>query len=118
MTPKQSTVRPSSRRSGSLGKTGCGTTRKPGGIDAERGERLTAVLAVHDDTVEARKQPAPQLGLARRPPRQQVVRREHRRDARPEEVHVELRRRQPLEVEHVRRPAQQRSQPERVLERA
>ncbi len=84
-------------------------------LDPDLGERVPAALAVHDDPVEAREEATPEVGAVRGAARQQVVRREDRRQVRTEEERVELRRRQPLHVEHVGLDAAQRGQPERML---
>ena len=84
--------------------------------DAELGEHLAATLAVHDDAFEPGEDPPPQLGLRGRPPRQEVVRRQHERGAVAEEPAVELRR-QPLHVDDVGGHARESRQSERVLER-
>ena len=60
------------------------------------------MLAVDDDAVETPEQLAPEASPARGPARKQVVRREDRRDARPEDPRVELRCGKPLHVEDVR----------------
>ena len=69
-------------------------------VDAELGQRLAAALGVHDHPVEALEQPPPEVALARRAARQQVVRGEDR--GRPEpQVHIGLRQREPLHVHDV-----------------
>ena len=74
-----------------------------------------AALAVHDDPVEAREEPAPEIGAVRGAAGEKVVRREDRGQVRAEEVRVELGRGQPLDVQHVRAEAAERGEPERML---
>jgi len=88
---------------------------EPFGIDAELGERLPAVLAVHDDPVEARKEPAPQVGAVRGAAGQQVVGGEDRRQMGSEEERVEFWSRQPLEVQNIRLQPAERGESERML---
>ena len=85
-------------------------------LDAELGERLPATLAVHDDPVEPREEPAPQVGAVRGAAGQEVVRRENRRQMRTEEKRVELGCGQPLEVQYIRLQAAERREPERMLD--
>ena len=85
--------------------------------DADRGERVAAVLAVDDDPVEAREELQPERGLVRRAARQKVVRGEHRGEMRAEEARVELRRGEPLHVQDVRVEPAERGEAERVLRR-
>jgi Endonuclease/Exonuclease/phosphatase family len=92
-----------------------GDDLEPLPLDAEPGERLPAVLAVHDDTVEARKEPAPEVDAMRGSAGKQVVGRENGGQVRSEEEGIELRRRQPLDVEDVRAETAERGEPERVL---
>ena len=73
-------------------------------------------MRVHDDAVEARQQPAPQVALLGRAARQQVVRREDRRRAEAHE-RVGLRQRQPLDVQHVGAPRRERADDAGVLQR-
>jgi endonuclease/exonuclease/phosphatase family metal-dependent hydrolase len=94
---------------------GVGDDAKPLSVHAQLGKRLAAALAVHDDPVEAREEPAPQLGAVRRAARKQVVGREDGGQVRPKEVRVELWRGQPLEVEDVRAEQAKRGEPERML---
>ncbi len=84
-------------------------------VDVELGERLPAALAVHDDTIEAREEVAPQVLLLRRASRQKVVCSEDRRHARPQEPRVELRH-EPLHVHDVRTAAIQGSDAEGMLD--
>ncbi len=84
-------------------------------LDAELGQRVAAALAVHDDPVEAREEAAPEVGAVRGAAGEEIVRREHGRQVRPEQERVELRRGEPLHVEDVGLDAAQRCQPERVL---
>ena len=79
--PEREHGAPSSRRSLEPGKTGCGMTRSLSSATPNRGERLAAALAVHDDAVEAAEEAAPERFLLRRAPRQQVVRGEDERRA-------------------------------------
>ena len=65
-------------------KTGWGITRSFSSTPKRR-ERLAAALAVDDDSLEAPEGAAPELGLRRRPARQQVVGGEDRRCAVPEQ---------------------------------
>src|SRR5205823_2063706 len=72
-----------------------GVARKDGmrnhtGGDAERGEQLTPALAVHDDAVETSEETSPEVLLVRRAARQEVMRREDRRNVGAEEPSVEL----------------------------
>jgi len=84
-------------------------------VDSQVGERVAAVLAVHDDPVEAPEDAAPQLRAMRGAAGEKIVGREDRREMRTEEVRVQLRGWEPLHVEDVRVNAAQRSEPERVL---
>ena len=84
-------------------------------VDAELGERVPAALAVHDDPVEAREEPAPEVGAVRGAAGEEVVRREDRGQVRAEEERVELGRGQPLDVEDVRVEAAERGEAERML---
>jgi hypothetical protein len=88
---------------------------QPFSLDAEPGEGFPAVLAVHDDPVEAREEPAPQVGAVRRAAGEQVVRREDGRQVGAKEERVELRHGEPLHVEDVRLEAAERGQPQRML---
>ena len=92
-----------------------GDDPEPLRVDAELGERLPAALAVDDDPVEAREEPAPELGAVRRAAGEEVVRGEDRGQVRAEEERVELRRGQPLDVEDVGVEAAERGEPERML---
>ena len=84
--------------------------------DPERGQRVAAALAVHDDALETVEEAAPERFLLRRAPWQQVVRGEDERSVVPQQPGVELRRRDPLEVEDVRADSGEPHQAERVLE--
>ncbi len=85
------------------------------GVHTEVSERVPPVFAVHDDTLEAAKELAPEAGAPRCPPGKQVVRGEHRGSMRPEQAHVELRRGEPLQVEYVGLAAAQRREAEGML---
>ncbi len=76
--------------------------RDDGRVDAELGETLAATIAVDDDTVEAREKLSPEPLLASRPPRQEIVCREDRRHAWAQQDPIQLRRRQPLQVQDIR----------------
>ena len=84
-------------------------------VDVEPAEELAPPLAVHDDAVEAREQRPPEIALGGRSAWQQIVRGEDRRDTWPQHEPVELRRGQPLEMEHVRSASQQRRGARQVL---
>ena len=96
-------------------ENGVGDDPEPFRLDTPPGERLPAVLAVHDDAVEARENPPPELGAVRRAAWEEIVRREDRRQVRAEEARVELGRGQPLDVEDVCVEAAQGGEPQRVL---
>jgi len=97
-----------------------GDDSQPFAVYAELGERVPAALAVHDDPVEAREEPAPQAGAVRGAPREQVVCGENGRQVWAEEERVELGDGEPLNVEDVRvqaaLEAAQRGKPERMLD--
>ena len=84
-------------------------------VDAELGERVGAALAVDDDPVEAVEDAAPEIRAVSGAAREKVVRREDRRQMRPEEIRVELRRGHPLDMEHVRADAAEGGEAERML---
>ena len=84
--------------------------------NAERGQGLASALGVDDDPLEAAERPAPEAGLRRRPPRQQVVGGEHERRAVAQQPRVGLRQREPLHVDDVGRSRCEARQAERVLE--
>ncbi len=67
----------------------------------EIAELAVPSLRVDDDPLEPAEQRSPQPDLGRRPPRDDVVRSEDRGAARTEEPAVELRRAEPLDVDHV-----------------
>jgi endonuclease/exonuclease/phosphatase family metal-dependent hydrolase len=92
-----------------------GDDAEPLFLDAEPGERLPAVLAVDDDPVEAREEPAPEVGAMRGTAGKQIVSREDGGQVRSEEEGIELGRRQPLDVEDVRAETAERGEAERVL---
>lgn len=94
---------------------GVGDDAEPRPVDSEPGERLPAVLAVHDDPLEPREEPAPELGAVRGAAGEKIVRGEDRRKVRTEEKRVEFGRGKPLHVEHVRLHASESRKPERVL---
>ena len=75
--------------------------RNDGRVDAELGEAFPSVLAVNDDTVETGEQGLPEPLLPRRPPRQQIVSREHGRHARAQQDPIQLGRREPLHVQDI-----------------
>jgi hypothetical protein len=83
-------------------------------VDSERRQRLSAALAVDHDSVEPPQQGAPQLLLARRAPRQEVVRGEHRRGVGMQESNVQFGD-EPLHVQHVAAMHAKCRQPERML---
>ena len=82
--------------------------RNDGRVDAEVGEVLPPVLAVHDHAVEAGEEISPEPWLPRGAPRQEIVCREHGRHTRPQQHSVELGRSQPLQVKDVRSAKQER----------
>ncbi len=69
-------------------------------LDPELAERLAAALGVHDDAVEVPEQTLPELELVGRAAGQQVVRGEDRR-ALEVDVDVDLRHREPLQMQDV-----------------
>src|SRR5581483_12014960 len=85
-----------------------------GRFDVQRGETVAPALAVHDDAVEAGEQVTPQSLLRRRPPREEVVRGEDGRLARPQKAIVELGH-EPLDVQDVRAAAHEACDAERML---
>ena len=85
-------------------------------IDPELRKRAAAVLAVYDDPVETLEQRLPERAVRGGPPRQDVVRGEHRRDARTQQHAVELGRGQPLKVEHVRSSPDEVDRPGHVFD--
>ena len=89
---------------------------QPVGWNAERLQRDPPSLGVDDDAVEAPEQAPPQPSAPRRAAREKVVRGEDERRPRPEQRHVDLRRRQPLQVEHVGGAAHQPQHLGRVLD--
>ncbi len=94
---------------------GVGDDPEPFRVDAELRERLPAVLAVDDDPVEAPEEPAPELDAVRCAAGEKVVCGEDGGQVRTEEVRVELRRGQPLDVEHVGAAAAEQGEPHRML---
>ncbi len=60
-------------------------------VDAELRKPVPAVLAVHDDTIEARQEAPPEVDLRRSPAWEHVVRGEDRRRAQAKQPLVELR---------------------------
>ena len=85
-------------------------------LGPELGEPLATALAVHDDSVEVREQLAPETGVCCSSPRQQVVRGEDRRRAKPQ-MHIRLRKSEPLQVQHVGTCARERAHYLEVLDR-
>ncbi len=85
-------------------------------VDAELEQRLAATLGVDDDRVEALEEAPPEITLPGSAPRQEVVRREHRRGAKPQSD-VGLRQRQPLHVHDVRPRTAERRHDAEVLDR-
>ena len=71
-----------------------------GRVDAEVGEGLAPSLAVHDDAVEAAQDSPPQASLGGGAPRQQVMGGEDRGRAEAQ-LRVELREREPLDMQDV-----------------
>ena len=86
-------------------------------VDAEFDQHLAPVLAVHDDAIEAGEQPAPQVALRRRTPRQEIVCGEDRWHARAKEPCVQLGRCEPLHVQDVRAAQQEGGRSGQVLGR-
>ena len=64
---------------GTHGIAGEDRVRDDGRVDTEVGEALASAPAVNDDPVEAREKPPPEPFFSRRPPGQEIVRREDRR---------------------------------------
>ena len=85
-------------------------------VNADVRERTASVFAVHDDAVETREQRLPKRAIRSGPSWQDVMRREHRRDARAQQHTVELRRSKPLNVEHVRSSPHEVDRPGHVLD--
>ncbi len=83
--------------------------------NAQLCEHTRAVLAVDDHAGEAAQQASPELALRGRAPRQEVMRREDGRIPEAQEARVELRRRQPLQVQDVGPPAIEPREPRQVL---
>ena len=79
-------------------------------------ELVTGALAVDDDARESAEQAPPEVALARRASRQDVVRREDERRIDPQEPVVELGRGQPLEVHDVGLASPEPREPDGVLE--
>ncbi len=69
-------------------------------VDTELAQRLPAALCVHDDSVEPAEQPPPEIYLAGRAPREQVVCGEDRRRAK-SQPDISLRQSEPLQVNHI-----------------
>ncbi len=68
-----------------------------------------------DDPVEAVEDAAPEIRAVGGAAGEKVVRREHRRQMRAEEIRVELRRGHPLDMEHVGADAAEGGEAERML---
>ncbi len=96
-------------------KHGVGDHPQPLPVDAELGECLGTALAVDDDPIEAVEDAAPEIRAVSGTAREKVVRREDRRQMRPEEIRVQLRRGHPLDMEHVGTDASERGEAERML---
>ena len=96
---------------------GVGDDPQLGRADAERLERAAAALAVGDDAVEAAEEPLPGPRVARRPAREQIVRREDERAARVEQQPVGLGRCDPLQVKQVAVGEAEPGKRQRMLER-
>jgi endonuclease/exonuclease/phosphatase family metal-dependent hydrolase len=92
-----------------------GNDPEPLAVDADRGERVGAALAVDDDPVEPREEAAPEAGAVCSAAGEKIVRREDRRQVRPKEERVELGRRHPLDMQHVGTEPAQRRETERML---
>ena len=117
ISPRQRSVCPSSRRGGSLGKSGIGITRSfPSGDPERRRASRTRPGCARRSGRTARTAAVHIFVLRHRPPRQEVVGREDLRPARAEEQIVHRRRREPLHVQHVARLREQPRHPERVLD--
>ena len=69
-------------------------------VDTEVGQGLAAPVAVDHDAVEPREDAPPEVPAGGRAPRQEVVRSEDRRCAKPK-VDIGLRQGEPLQVQHV-----------------
>ena len=85
--------------------------------DPEVDELAAAALGVHDDALEPPEEGPPHRGLRDRAPRDDIVRREHRRASRPKDPAVELGRPEPLHVDDVGLREPQSCHAERMLER-
>jgi hypothetical protein len=72
---------------------------------------------VHDHALEAREQPAPEVLFGGRAAREQVVGRQDERRAVAQQADVELRRREPLQVDDVGTRSREAGQSHRMLER-